>query len=151
MGARGPVPKRDDQRRRTNTPEGGPAEKGEHVECTPPPAKASWHPIARAWYDSLPQSGQSWWYQASDWATAYLLTEEIDRQLKPQVIGLTKDGDVIKGHRPMGAALAAILKGMTNLMVTEGDRRRARVELERQARAAKTGSVSWIDQARRSG
>ena len=56
-----------------------------------------------------------------------------------------------EGKGDLSAALAAILKGMTNLMVTEGDRRRARVELERQARAAKTGSVSWIDQARRSG
>jgi hypothetical protein len=148
MGERGPVPKRDDQRRRRNVPEGGPAEKGEHVECTPPPAKTTWHPTARLWYESLASSGQSWWYQASDWATAYVLAEEISRCLHPQVVGFTKDGDVVKGHRPMGASLAAILKGMTNLMVTEGDRRRARIELERRNRGT-VGTVSWLEDARR--
>lgn len=152
MGERGPVPKRDDQRRRNADPIGGPAEKGEHVECTPPPAKASWHPVAKGWYESLAVSGQSWWYQASDWATAYMLAEEMDRHLKPQVFGFNeKTGEPLKAHRPMGPALAAILKGMTGLMVTEGDRRRARIELERRERTPSAGTVSWIEDARRAG
>ncbi len=151
MGERGPVPKRDDQRRRNNPPAGGPAEKGEHIDCEPPPAKASWHPVAKGWYESLAVSGQSWWYQASDWATAYLLAEEMDRHLKPQVFMVTKEGVPLKAHRPMGPALAAILKGATNLMATEGDRRRLRIELERRERTQTTGSVSWIEDARRAG
>jgi hypothetical protein len=36
-------------------------------------------------------------------------------------------------------------------MATEGDRRRLRIELERKAPAAAEGTVSWIEQARRSG
>lgn len=133
-------------------PVGGPAEKGEHVPCEPPEGKRTWHPVAAQWYASLANSGQSWWYQASDWATAYVLAEEIHRQLSPQVVGITKDGDVIKAHRPMGNALAAILKGATNLMATEGDRRRLRIELERRAPATgSAASVSWLADARRTG
>ena len=150
MGERGPVPKRDSQRRRHAPPAGGPAEKGVHVECTPPPALEHWHPVARGWFDSLATSGQSWWYQASDWATAVVLAEEMDRCLKPQAIGVSKLGDIVWAERPMGASLAAILKGAASLMATEGDRRRLRIELERKERIEPgQGNVSWLKDARR--
>ena len=149
MGERGPIPKRDSQRRRHAPPAGGPAEKGEHIPCTPPPADAAWHPVARGWYESLAASGQSWWYQASDWAMAVVLAEEISRCLLPQVVGVTKDGTVVRAERPMGGNLAAILKGAASLMVTEGDRRRLRIELERKERQGTQGTVSWLNDARR--
>jgi hypothetical protein len=108
--------------------------------------------VAKAWYLSLAQSGQSWWYQASDWATAVLLAEEMSRCLRPQYVGFNEvTGEAIYADWPLGNSLAAILKGMTSLLCTEGDRRRARIELERRERTADTGTVSWIDQARRSG
>ncbi len=106
--------------------------------------------MALGWYRSLALSGQSWWYQASDWATAVVLAEEMDRCLKPQVVGIDKEGNVVRAERPMGTSLAAILKGAASLMATEGDRRRLRIELERKARVEPgQGNVSWLTDARR--
>jgi hypothetical protein len=124
------VPKRSDQRRRRNKTEpatkalaGGPSK--------PPPVPRSWHPVARRWFRSLAKSGQSRFYEESDWATAYLLAEAISRELQPQPVGHTEDGDVIYASLPpKGSSLAAWLKAMSALLVTEGDRRRMRLELE---------------------
>jgi len=128
MAERGPVPKRSDQRRRRNKTE--PVAKAQGGGSKPPPASSKWHPVARRWFQSLKKSGQSRFYEDSDWATAYLLAESISRELKPQPIGNTEDGDVIYASLPpKGASLAAWLKAMTSLLVTEGDRRRARLEL----------------------
>ena len=54
------------------------------------------HPAARRWFESLAESGQSAFYEPSDWATAYVLAETMSRELRPRVVGVTKDGDVIK-------------------------------------------------------
>lgn len=115
----GPPPKRTDQRRRRNKPEGVQVTKakGAHL-VTPPAANRQWHPVAKRWFDSLKTSGQSAFYEDSDWATAYLIAESMSRELHT-------------GEPPSGASLAAWLKAMGSLLVTEGDRRRARLELER--------------------
>jgi hypothetical protein len=103
------------------------------LPVTIPPASKDWHPIARDWYRSLAKSGQQEHYQQSDCATAYLIAESISRDLKPQPIGVHPEtGEAVMATIPMkGASLAAYLRAFTALMVTEGDRRRARVELER--------------------
>lgn len=138
MGSRGPVPKRSDQRRRTNEPEQpiDTAPGADAVEI--PEADAGWHAIALAWYESLGQSGQSAFYEPSDWATAYLIAESMSRDLEPQAIGIVaqgaRAGEVVMAPTPLkGASLAAYLKAMSVLLVTEGDRRRAAVELQRSA------------------
>lgn len=133
MGERGPVPKRSSQRRRKNktTPvESAPAAP---VVVDVPESHAKWHPAAKAWFESLGRSGQSAFYEPSDWALAYLIAESISRDLKPQVVGVNEEtGEPVMAVIPMkGASLSAYLKAMTALMVTEGDRRRARLELER--------------------
>lgn len=129
MGERGPVPKRSDQRRRRNKTE--PVAKSKGSGSKPPPTNSHWHPVARRWFQSLKKSGQSRFYEESDWATAYLLAEAISRELKPQPIGNTEDGEVVYASLPpKGASLAAWLKAMSSLLVTEGDRRRARLELQ---------------------
>lgn len=132
MGGRGPVPKRSDQRRRTNAPE-RPIEKvPTRFQAEPPAADVEWHPVALAWYESLAKSGQSAFYEASDWATAFLITESMSRDLKPQFVGLTDQGDLAYESIPLkGASLSAYLRAMAVLMVTEGDRRRLQVELEK--------------------
>jgi hypothetical protein len=138
----GPIPKRDEERRRRNEPAGGPADKVEMTkvdlakrianEVEIPAADRDWHPVARLWYESLASSGQSVFYEPSDWALAMLLAESLSRDLKPQSIGITEDGDVIRAAVPFkGTSLSAYLKGMNALMVTEGDRRRLRIELQR--------------------
>lgn len=130
MGERGPVPKREAQRRRAN--DKGKATAAGTSKALPPAVDETWHPVARRWYESLAESGQSVFYAASDWATAYLLAEAISRELNPQpmAVGSGKDATVeMVSLPPKGASLAAWLKAMTSLLVTEGDRRRMRLEL----------------------
>lgn len=134
MGARGPVNKRSDQLRRKNIPDTPVDTAPGAVNVKVPAADEEWHPIARQWYESLEPSGQSVFYEPSDWATAYLIAESISRDLNPQFVAVTEQGEVIKERIPMkGASLTAYLRAMTALMATEGDRRRARLELERAA------------------
>lgn len=135
MGSRGPVPKRTDQRRRTNKPD---------AEITTPPAartvripraRRGWHPVARLWFRSLSPSGQSKFYEPSDWALAVLIAESMSRDLMPQAIGIAeKSGEVVESVIPLkGASLSAYLRAMAVLLVTEGDRRRLHMELQRNA------------------
>lgn len=136
MGTRGPVPKHSDQRRRRNEPalpiDQAPG--AENVEQ--PEVDESWHPIAQSIFDSLAQSGQSAFYQASDWAAAVLMCESISRDLQPQFVGFTDTGQVITQAIPLkGASLSAYRAVMASLLMTEGDRRRASVELQRAATA----------------
>lgn len=135
MGSRGPVPKRSDQRRRANkpaTPSGTISKAPAAVVVEAPKTDDEWHPIARRWFDSLRESGQSRFYEPSDWATAYLIAESISRDLRPQVVGVTERGEAVVETIPLkGASLSAYLKAFGNLLTTEGDRRRASVELQR--------------------
>ena len=134
-GSGGPPPKRSDQRRRTNKTAGeerkANATRGERGECVIPGADESWHPIAKQWFEALKSSGQRAEFESSDWATAAVLAEAVSRELNPQPV-VDKDGNVTFVSAPMkGATLSAFLKGCTALLVTEGDRRRAAIELQR--------------------
>jgi hypothetical protein len=134
MAARGPIPKRATDRRRTNKPASG-----EQVTKAPaarkvaiPRADRSWHQVARRWYQSLAKSGQSRFYEPSDWATAFLVAESLSRELDEQVVGFSAERGIERAFTPLkGASLSAYLKAMSSLLVTEGDRRRARLELQR--------------------
>jgi hypothetical protein len=115
-GIRGPVPKRSDQRRRTNAPE-------IPIETTPPARQAyrrptpqaDWHPLARRWWNALAKSGQSAWYEPSDWEHAYIWADLLSRQLA--------------SDKPSAMMLVAWNDAAARLLVTEGDRRRMRIEL----------------------
>lgn len=146
MGTRGPVPKPAETRRRVNkpaipvkkAPRGAPKPKPDAAAAavdkvwTPKRADPKWHVIARDWYESLSLSGQSEFYEPSDWMTAYLMADSMSRDLKPQFVGFTEKGDILTEPIPMkGSSLAAYLKGMGNLLVTEGDRRRMSVDLRK--------------------
>lgn len=118
MGSRGPVPKRSDQRRRVNKP-AIPVVKAEAGAVSAQPAgEPDWHPLAAAWYRSLADSGQSRFYEPSDWATARVIAEAMHRDLT---------------NLPVipPASINAYLKAATALLATEGDRRRLSVELQR--------------------
>lgn len=113
-----------------------------------PQADEAWHPIAKQMYESVTRSGQIIWMEPSDWSALYLICESISRDLNPQVVGITEDGEILKDTIPLkGASLNAYLKGMASLMMLEGDRRRLRIELERQKRidAAAEGGGQVID------
>lgn len=157
----GPVPKKDAERRRRNkTPEAEgslsaiPAEvvnvdeilAGE-VEI--PEASEDWHPIAKQMWESQIKSGQVLWMEPSDWAILYTICESLSRDMKPQVVGINEEtGKAIMATVPLkGASLSAYLKAFASLLMTEGDRRRLRIELERQRRldAAAEGEGKVVD------
>lgn len=147
-GAGGPPPKRSDQRRRSNEPVAGDpvqAPAGDPVEI--PPGDESWHPIALAWYRALEKSGQSIFYVQSDWLTAYSVAESMSREFKPQPMVV---GGKVELYElpPKAASLTAWLKAGAGLLATEGDRRRAGLELVREPMSEEVGDVAWIDDAR---
>lgn len=119
MGARGPVPKRSEQRRRVNKPETPIVSVPAARVVTVPEADAGWHPIASALFTALSRSGQSAFYEPSDWAKAQLAAELTSRAL---------------GQSRPPAQLFSVIDSMwSSLLATEGDRRRLRIELERSA------------------
>ena len=158
----GPVGKRDAERRRRNkdgvdTVSVDISELiGREIEI--PVANDDWEPLTKSYWDSFAASGQAIFYEPSDWMTAYMLMEILDRWLKPQDVRVgeyrpaaQEGGDVeyrfeAKVLAVPGATLNAILKGMTSLMATEGDRRRLKIELERKSarEAAIEGTVTDI-------
>lgn len=160
----GPVPKKDAERRRRNkSPETSgslsaiPAQVVNVDELLvgeveiPTPDEA-WHPIAKQMWDAQTKSGQVLWMEPSDWSMLYLVCESISRDLNPQVVGITEDGEVVKDTIPLkGASLSSYLKAFEALLMAEGGRRRLRIELERQKRideAAAGGVVIDIVQHR---
>ncbi|QPI61968.1 hypothetical protein I1A49_27705 [Streptomyces malaysiensis subsp. malaysiensis] len=103
-----------------------------------PPADESWHPIAARWYTSLGESGQSQFYEPSDWAMAVYLAEAMSRNLK--------------SGRFSAQLLQTVLSGMTDLLTSEGARRRARIELERgtsEADAQEAARMTLMDSYRK--
>ncbi|MGW7350957.1 phage terminase small subunit [Streptomyces sp. NPDC054784] len=136
MGTHGPIPKRSEERRRRN--------KGDGVEVAQAPSGApvdlpslpdpdpNWHEIAVDWYLSLRESGQAAFYEPSDWAVARYAAELMSR-------GLSSD------RPPNGQFVAALNSVMTSLLTTEGDRRRARIELERKPATPQLAAVRPLD------
>lgn len=170
----GPPPKKDAERRRRNkTPDNGgisaiPADvvnldETIHREVVIPQADEDWEPLTKAYWESFACSGQALYYEPSDWMTAYTLMEMLDRWLKPQDVRVgeirpaqQEGGEVTYLFEPKivampGATMNSILKGLTDLMATEGGRRKLRLELERKSAldaAAEGGTVTDIAKRR---
>jgi len=78
-----------------------------------PDANPNWHPQARSWFRSLALSGQSEFYEASDWATAVMAAQIYDMFLRTYRANL----------------LPPFLRLTERLGVTVIDRKRNRIEL----------------------
>lgn len=115
---KGPVPKRSDQKRHRVKSQ-GPVLKTAPASPVfdPPPAEESWHPLMREWYRSLGESGQSAFMEPSDWATARIAAFALSQELA--------------GGSVSAAMLREFMAVASQLMTTEGARRRLRVELQR--------------------
>lgn len=119
----GPVGKRSDQKHghRTQSELGAvdkvPSGASSVSELEWYPEDPEWHEIAKRWYASLRVSGQVVFYEQSDVSTAYYVAEAMSRSLQ--------------GARFSGQLFASIMSSMGDLVLTEGARRRAKIELQR--------------------
>lgn len=128
MGSRGPVPKRSDQRVRRNKdsavetiPAIGPVE-------VPDLGIPDAHPLIADFYESLKDSAQTQFYEPSDWQFARF-TMHFANQL-------------VKSRKPSSQMLAAVNAALTELLVSEGARRRVRLEVEREQSAGQLIDVA---------
>lgn len=119
MGDRGPVPARSDQKVRRNLPDTpiatitaiGPVE-------IPDLGIANAHPMVRDLYESMKTSAQKAYYEPSDWQYARITLHFVNR--------------LLRSTKPSAQMLASVNQMLTSLLLTEGDRRRVRIEVERQ-------------------
>ncbi len=118
----GPIPNRSDERVRRNKPE-IPIEKidiiGE-VEI-PDLGLRDPDPLVEDMYEAMKQAGQKKYFEPTDWQYARLALRLLDQELKKPTFSAVK--------------LQALNQMFANLLLTEGDRRRVRIEIERQKSA----------------
>lgn len=120
MGSRGPIPKRSEDRRRRNKATGGVVTaKSGSDGFKPPEAGEHWHPIAVDLWNAALVSGQSVFYEPTDWVMLFSLCEDLS---------LYKFSS-----RRSGQMLQSLMSGFSSLLLTEGDRRRLQIELSRAA------------------
>lgn len=108
---RGPLPKLNAERRRTNAD-------GQNVELPAtgapmPAADPDWHPLAARWYASLGESVQSQLYEASDWQLAFITARELTAYWEGPA---------------SGARFDVIMRLTARLLTTHVDRLRSRIE-----------------------
>ena len=129
MGARGPVPARSDQRVRRNKPE-TPIDKVEVIGPVEVPELnfVDPHPLTVDLYDSLPKSAQSRFYETSDYQMARAILHFFDIEVK-------------KG-KASAQMVQTIFSQLTDLLLTEGARRRVRLEVERDQSAGQVIEVA---------
>ena len=127
MGARGPIPKRDDERVRRNVPE-NPTETIQVIGTVEPPElgdvsyEGETHPIIEEMYQAMKESAAVKFFEPTDWQFARLTMLTLNQEL----IAAKQLG------KPIGAMkLTAITTMLSALLLTEGDRRRVRLEIER--------------------
>ena len=119
MGSRGPIPKREAERMGHSKPE-PPLDKVDAVgKVKPPTCPAGLHAEARGWYQSLAPSGQSQFYELSDWRRARVLAIILDQMLQAPSVS--------------AALFAAWCSAESELGTTEGARRRMGIEIKRRA------------------
>ena len=133
LGVPGPVPNRSDQRVRRNEPE-IPIEKVTEIGRVEVPDLmiADAHPFVTAFYNSLRKSAQRKYYEPSDWEYARLTLHFVNK--------------LIWAEKPSPTLLASVNQMLSSLLVTEGDRRRVRIEVERQASAKNDENVVEISE-----
>ncbi|AHJ86370.1 terminase small subunit [Mycobacterium phage 40AC] len=137
MGARGPVGKRDEERVRRNVNE-NPTETVQVIGTVKIPELGDvshlgeTHPLITEMYESIRQSAAVKYYEPTDWQFARMTLFMLNQEL----IAAQHNG------KPVGAMkLTAINQMLSALLLTEGDRRRVRLEVERNSGPDTGGNV----------
>lgn len=120
MGTRGPIPAREKSLARDRSRNGRddqPVTRGAARPVTWPRADPEWHKIAKDLYNACKRSGQSDYYQQSDVALLFSLCDDLS-YIKNQ--GNKRSAEMLKG----------VYAALGTLLVSEGDRRRVRIELD---------------------
>lgn len=136
MGTRGPIGKRDEERVRRNIPDTPTATISAIGKVKIPDMgdlshMGETHPLIEEMYESIKASAAVQFYEPTDWQFARITLYALNQEL----IAAQHNG------KPVGAMkLTAINQMLSALMLTEGDRRRARIEIER----APTGNGATV-------
>jgi hypothetical protein len=138
MGERGPVPKRNSQRRRANKESEAETAPALTAKVDAPSAVKTWHPAAKRWYESLRESGQAQFFEPSDWQAAQLVAGELSVYLR--------------GKKRSAMMFSHLWAAMTDLLTTEGARRRLKIEIERDPsvdpEAEEAATIARLDEYR---
>lgn len=126
-GTRGPIGKRDEDRTRRNTPD-QPTATVTAIGAVKIPEMGDLsymgetHQLVIDMYNSIRESAAVQYYEPTDWQVARLTLYTLNEEL----IAARHQG------KPIGAMkLTAINQLLSSLLLTEGDRRRVRLEIER--------------------
>lgn len=130
-GSGGPPPKRESQRRRNNKPVVPVTKAVSSGEVAGPELEGDHSDLGRRWWEALRRSGQSQFFEPSDWAQARIAVVAID----------------VFAEKPSAALLLAINTASVGLLVTEGERRRLHIELERAPAAGSEQDAAISDLA----
>ena len=127
MPITGPIPKRSEERAGHNTVI--PTEKVnvEGPVVVPELGISDPHPLVEEFWEALKASGQSKYYEPSDWVYAKFTLHMINQGLNTGRLG--------------AAHLQQYNVMLANLLVSEGERRRARLEIERRPDGLGDGKV----------
>ena len=118
---RGGMPKRSEERRRRNKVPGLEKVQLPAEDYPLPELPDDLHEVAVAWYRALPLSGQSVFYEPTDWERARAIAIQLSRMLK--------------NPEPGASLVAATFTAMETMLDSEASRRRVRLEILRQKEA----------------
>ena len=129
MGVTGPVPKRSEERIRRNKLDYE-ITKVEAAGAVEPPDLGieDPHPIVQDLWKSMGESAQVKYFEPTDWAYARFVLHFANQQLKVS--------------RPSGQMFQGINSALGELLVSEGARRRVRMEIERNQKDAAIVDIS---------
>lgn len=101
-----------------------------------PRARKDWSYSVKEMYNSVKDSGTSYWYQQSDVTRLRFLCDEIERYKQ--------------AGKQSAMMYTALISEMSNLMFSEADRRKANIELQHPAdNAEEDAQVAHIDNYRK--
>lgn len=130
----GPIPRQEATLARPRERKGSNQQattKGERRDVLWPPVPSEWGSLARGLYEGARDSGQADFYQQSDVAYLMFVLEETNRYMEPY--GTRPDpetGEMVAVYpKRSGQLFQALHSSMQSLLLTEGERRRVRIEL----------------------